>query len=353
MDLDLQRHPHRRRNLLTGEWVLVSPHRTSRPWQGQTEAPTAVAAPEYDPACYMCPGNTRASGERNPRYTSTFVFTNDFPALQPDTPRSSSVSEAMLLAHGETGECRVVCFSPRHDLTLSRMPATMLREVVDCWAAESRRLGAGGDIAYVEIFENRGAMMGASNPHPHGQIWATSFIPDQVAKEAAMQSAYIAAHGGDLLSDYAAVEERRDQRVIHDNGHFICVVPFWAVWPFETLLIARRDVGTLDELRDDERDALADILQRTTATYDRLFNAPFPYSMGFHERPPRAGDRFRLHAHFYPPLLRSATVRKHMVGFELLAMPQRDITPEQAAADLKRVTVTSAAEPPSTTTLTR
>jgi UDPglucose--hexose-1-phosphate uridylyltransferase len=336
MDLDLQRHPHRRRNLLTGEWVLVSPHRTERPWQGQVESAAPATVPAYDPKCYMCPGNERANGQRNPPYTSTFVFTNDFPALKPDTPRTAVRDDELLAAAGETGVCRVVCFSPRHDLTLARMPLRAIRDVVDCWAAESEALGANADVAYVQVFENRGAMMGASNPHPHGQIWATSFVPREIAREIAAQEQHQQAHGRGLLGAYIGLEEQREERLVYSNDAFVCVVPFWATWPFETLIVARSEVGTIGELDDAARRGLADVLQRTTSIYDRLFDSPFPYSMGFHQRPAGATGPFRLHAHFYPPLLRSAVVRKHMVGFELLAMPQRDITPEWAAGELRR-----------------
>jgi UDPglucose--hexose-1-phosphate uridylyltransferase len=285
----------------------------------------------------MCPGNRRANGEQNPHYASTFVFDNDFPALRPDLPGPSTApDEGLLIARAEHGICRVVCFSPRHDLTFARMTLGDIVHVVDCWAEQHRELASRPGISYVQIFENRGAMMGASNPHPHGQIWASSFVPDEIAQEEASQLAHAAQTGGDLLADYAALEEQLGQRVIFANTHFLCVVPYWATWPFETLVIARDAAGSIDDLAPGGREALAEMLHRITAMYDRLFETSFPYTMGFHMRPVQSRSAFRLHAHLYPPLLRSATIRKFMVGFELLAMPQRDVTPEDAAAVLRR-----------------
>lgn len=334
--------PHRRLNRLTGEWVLVSPHRTQRPWQGQVEETPGAERPAYDPACYLCPGNERAGGARTPTYTETFVFQNDYSALLPDTPASPDVSadpgEAPLLAtEAERGICRVVCFSPRHDLTLAGMELPALRGVVDTWAEQYAELGAIDWVRYVQIFENRGAMMGASNPHPHGQIWANERIPNEPAKELIQQRAYAKSRGGCLLCDYLALELERNERVVDQNDHFVALVPFWAVWPFETLVLPRSHRGALTDLASAERDGLADLLRRLTRRYDRLFEVSFPYSMGFHQRP-TDGDAYpewHLHAHFYPPLLRSATVRKFMVGYELLGQPQRDITPEAAAARLR------------------
>lgn len=340
----LSDHPHRRYNPLIDEWVLVSPHRTKRPWQGQVEPPPPEALPAYDPTCYLCPGNERAGGLRNPDYSGTFVFDNDFAALLADVPpgeysAGGEEGHPLLQARAERGICRVVCFSPRHDLTLAKLDLPTLRAVVDTWAEQTEELAARPDIAAVQVFENRGAMMGASNPHPHGQIWAIGSVPLQHARERASQAAYHARTGRTLLGDYLALELERGERLVCANDHFVALVPFWAVWPFETMLIARRPAGSLPELNSAERDGLADILKQLTSRYDALFQVSFPYSMGFHQRPCDGGadPGWHLHAHFYPPLLRSATVRKFMVGFELLGEPQRDITPEQAAERLRAV----------------
>jgi UDPglucose--hexose-1-phosphate uridylyltransferase len=326
-------HPHRRLNLLSGEWVLVSPHRTSRPWQGQHEPAAAAAVPAYDPACYMCPGNTRASGISNPKYERTFAFANDFAALEAHTPSASYKAGGLLRAHSESGICRVLCFSPRHDLTLSRLPIGDFRHVVDAWASQRAELAARPDIGYVQIFENRGAMMGASNPHPHGQIWANATIPNEVAREQTRQRLHYEQCGRDLLGDYLEIELDDGQRIVCHNDAFVALVPFWAMWPFETLILPRRRVATVDGLDQAERDGLAELLKRLLTRYDNLFDVSFSYSMGFHEAPAddAAHPDWRWHAHIYPPLLRSATVRKFMVGYELLAMPQRDTTPENAA----------------------
>ncbi|MBX0327992.1 UDP-glucose--hexose-1-phosphate uridylyltransferase [Oscillochloris sp. ZM17-4] len=335
-------HPHRRYNPLSDEWVLVSPHRTKRPWQGQVETPAIETRPPHDPQCYLCPGNERVGGVRNPDYAGTFVFDNDFAALLPDVPAGEYIAgrtgeQPLLRAYAEHGICRVVCFSPRHDLTLAMLDAATLRAVVDTWAEQTLDLGGRPEIGYVQVFENRGAMMGASNPHPHGQIWATGSIPLHVSRELGTQAAHFAATGRTLLGDYLELELGLGQRVVCANAHFVALVPFWAVWPFETLIISRRAVPDIPALDDAARDGLADILKQLTTRYDALFNVSFPYSMGFHQRPCDGVDHpeWHLHAHFYPPLLRSATVRKFMVGFELLGEPQRDITPEQAAERLR------------------
>lgn len=339
MDNNLKLHPHRRFNPLTGEWVLVSPHRTNRPWQGQIE--DAVLTPQlaHDPNCYLCPGTERAGGFRNPNYQQTFVFDNDFAALKAETPDFASDENNLLIAQSEAGKCRVVCFSPRHDLTMARMTVPDLRAVVDAWIEEFIALGNLPEINSVQIFENRGAMMGCSNPHPHGQIWANETLPNELNKELNAFQKYTAQHGSGLLADYLKLELSKAERVVCANEHFVIVVPFWAVWPFETLLISRRHVTGLNELNDAERTGLAEILQQITIRYDNLFRTSFPYTMGFHQRPTdgEAHSEFHLHAHFYPPLLRSATVRKFMVGYEMLGMPQRDITPEAAAERLREL----------------
>jgi UDPglucose--hexose-1-phosphate uridylyltransferase len=330
---DLKAHPHKRFNPLLREWVLVSPHRTQRPWQGHLETPASDQLDRYDPQCYLCPGNARAGGARNPPYTDTFVFDNDFAALKPDTPPGEFREKELLLAQSERGRCRVVCFSPRHDLTMARMSVADIQQVVDIWAAEFSTLSSQPNIQSVQVFENRGAMMGCSNPHPHGQIWANETIPNQLAKEMDSFDGYFEKHKSDLLEDYLSIELEKQERIVVANDHFVILVPFWAVWPFETLLLSRRRVCSLAELRQDERKALAEILQQMTIRYDNLFKTSFPYTMGFHQFPPKRANSsgFPLHAHFFPPLLRSATVKKFMVGFEMLAMPQRDITAETAA----------------------
>ncbi len=336
-NLELGEYPHRRYNPLTGEWVLVSPQRTQRPWLGAVEQTAADTPPQYEPSCYMCPGNPRADGARNPRYQSTFVFDNDYPALLNETRVTSVDEKGLLLAATEKGICRVVCFSPRHDMTISQMKISDIRGVVDVWVEEYERLGALPFINFVQIFENRGAMMGASNPHPHGQIWGSSSIPNEAAKEQQFQQQYRRARGSCLLCDYVTLERTQGERLLWENDSFTAVVPFWAVWPFETMVLSRRHVATIADLSSSERDYLAEILKRLTAAYDNLFQVPFPYSMGFHQRPTDSGshEEWHFHAHFYPPLLRSATVRKFMVGYEMLATPQRDITAESAAARLR------------------
>ena len=328
--------PHRRWNVLTGEWVLVSPHRTRRPWQGQEELLPGVTRPAYDATCYLCPGNARADGSHNPAYTSTFVFTNDFPALLPDAgvPPDGSPS-GLLRAEAVRGTSRVVCFSPRHDLSLGEMSPAEIRRVVDVWAEQAEELGR--DHAWVQLFENRGAVMGASNPHPHGQVWAMDVLPNEAAKEDRRQREHLAATGEPLLPGYLRDELARGERVVLETEHWVWLVPWWAVWPFETLLLPRRLVARIEALTEAERDDLAGVLKRALTRYDNLFQTTFPYSMGWHAAPYGDGDvaHWQLHAHFYPPLLRSATVKKFMVGFEMLGEAQRDLTPEAAAERLR------------------
>ncbi len=335
-----QKNPHRRFNPLKREWVLVSPNRTQRPWQGQMEKPVVAAALTYDPDCYLCPGNVRAGGTRTDKYTSTYVFENDYAALKLDAPRFSNDEEGkgILVAEGESGVCRVICFSPRHDLTLAKMAVPEIRAVVDVWAEQFKELGSRDDISYVQVFENRGAMMGASNPHPHGQIWASRSIPNEIVSELAGQKAYLKEHGCCLLCAYRELEVHLGERVVASNASFIAIVPYWAVWPFEVMILPLRHIADLEAMTDAERDDFAAMLQAVTSTYDRVFDTPFPYSMGLHPRPVDGEEHpeWHFHAHFYPPLLRSATIRKFMVGYELLGSPQRDITAESAAEVLRQ-----------------
>jgi UDPglucose--hexose-1-phosphate uridylyltransferase len=331
--------PHRRLNPLTGDWVLVSPHRLARPWQGEVAQTQTAARPSYDPSCYLCPGNERAGGARNPQYESTFIFDNDYPALLPQTPQVP-FADGPLRAQGEAGRCRVVCFSPRHDLDVAQMSPAQIRLVIDAWAAQYEELGALDYVNAVTIFENRGALMGASNPHPHCQIWAQSTVPNELRKETQMQAAYLQEHGRCLLCEYVAYEEGAKERVVYTNDGAIVLVPFWAVWPFEALVLPKRHAGSLQPLSGEERDAIAGALHELTSRYDRVFSTPFPYSMGFHQMPADGAqpyEQWHVHAHYYPPLLRSASVRKFMVGYEMLGQPQRDITPEQAAQRLRDV----------------
>lgn len=331
--------PHRRLNLLTREWVLVSPHRAKRPWLGQVEKTPAKSLPTYDPTCYLCPGNERAGGVGNPPYTDTFVFENDFAALLPESPSEPEAQTApLLLSEPERGICRVICFSPRHDLSLPEFDLPPIENVIQTWSEQTVDLGKRDSIHYVQVFENKGEVMGASNPHPHSQVWASGHIPNEPAKELAAQTAYFDQNQRPLLADYIAEEHKRKERILVSNDHFTALVPFWAIWPFEVLLSAHRPGLTrLTEMTSAEVSALAEILKVVTTRYDNLFEISFPYSMGFHQAPfdGQPHPEWILHAHFYPPLLRSATVRKFMVGYEMLAMPQRDITPETAAERLR------------------
>jgi UDPglucose--hexose-1-phosphate uridylyltransferase len=329
--------PHRRYNPLTGETVLVSPHRTKRPWQGKVEALPPNTMPRHDPSCYLCPGNTRAGGEVNPSYTDVFSFTNDFSALLTDVPTGSRNDGGLLVADAESGLCRVLCYSPEHNLTLARMSDPALTKVVDEWARQFQELGSRPDIGHVQIFENRGEIMGSSMPHPHGQIWAQRTVPDLPSREGERQGQWKKEKGTVLLLDYLALEQKENERILFENDTWVALVPFWAVWPFETMLLPKAHRRDLLELTAQERADLGNALGRMARRYDNLFQVSFPYTMGLHQRPTdgQAHDGWQLHAHFLPPLLRSATVRKFMVGYELLAQAQRDITAEQAAERLR------------------
>jgi UDPglucose--hexose-1-phosphate uridylyltransferase len=332
---DPSQHPHRRYNALTGEWLLVSPHRAKRPWKGkleETPPPTRLA---YDPTCYLCPGNRRAEGVVNPAYDSTFVFVNDFRALLDDTPAAADEGSPLLRSQAVRGTCRVICFSPRHDLTLPQMGLTEIRRVVDVWAEQTEELGR--SWRWVQVFENKGDLMGCSNPHPHGQAWAGEALPNEPAKEEASQRAYYQRHGSVLLLDYVRQELGRRDRIVDHNADWVVLVPFWAIWPYEVMVLPREQVLRLYDLTGSQRDSLAALMKRFLKAYDALFQCSFPYSMGWHGAPTDEGcyEHWQLHAHYYPPLLRSATVKKFMVGYEMLAEAQRDITSEQAAAALR------------------
>ncbi|MEM1219064.1 MAG: UDP-glucose--hexose-1-phosphate uridylyltransferase [Bacteroidota bacterium] len=334
--LDLTNDPHRRYNPLTGEWVLVSPHRTKRPWQGKSEPIANAKRSSYDPNCYLCPGNTRAGGQQNPNYTDTFIFTNDYAALLPQGS-SDTYTKGLLVAEGEQGICRVVCFSPDHSLILPDMDVKDIVKVVDLWQVEYLELGAKDFINYVQIFENKGAMMGCSNPHPHGQIWAQRSIPQEVQKRTTQQLQYWMNTGQSLLSDYVQQELEERERIVSENADFVALVPFWAVWPYEVMIIPKRHIQHIGQMTDVEKYNYASILKDLTQRYDRVFDTPFPYSSGIHQSPTDSQKHPEWHFHmtFYPPLLRSATVKKFMVGYEMFANPQRDITAEMAASTLR------------------
>lgn len=334
---DPTEHPHRRYNPLMDEWILISPHRTKRPWQGKQEKPASDDRPQYDPKCYLCPENTRANGETNPNYDSTFVFENDFAAVLPDTPEAPSSENSLFQSKSVQGTAHVLCFSPRHDLTLAEMPVEDIRTVINLWDEQTTELGQ--QYAWVQVFENRGAMMGSSNPHPHGQIWATDRPGNIPQTEDIQQKKYLAEHGTVMLVDYVQNEIDLQERIVVENDEWLVVVPYWAVWPFETILLPKQHIKRLPDLNNKQRDLLADILKRLLVRYDNLFEVSFPYSMGWHGAPYWDQDvsHWQLHAHFYPPLLRSATVKKFMVGYEMMAESQRDITAEQAAERLRNL----------------
>ncbi|RNL75554.1 UDP-glucose--hexose-1-phosphate uridylyltransferase [Sinomicrobium pectinilyticum] len=334
----LQNQSHKRFNILTGEWILVSPHRTKRPWQGQQEKQPGADRPSYDESCYLCPGNTRASGDVNPEYTDTYAFTNDFAALQKESD-PFVINDGLLRAESEQGTCRVICFSPDHSKSLADMETGDIVKVVTLWQEEYRHLGQQKDIRYVQIFENKGAVMGCSNPHPHGQIWAQSSIPNEVIKKDRSQKEYYQRNQKSLLSDYIIQEISNKERLVYENEHFVILIPFWAVWPFETMILPKKHQSHIGRLSGSEKTAYADAIRFITATYDKLFDCSFPYSAGIHQAPTDGKDYDHWHWHmsFYPPLLRSATVKKFMVGYEMFAMPQRDITAESAAQRLREL----------------
>ncbi|CNH28984.1 galactose-1-phosphate uridylyltransferase [Yersinia enterocolitica] len=343
-------HPHRRYNPLSDQWVLVSPHRAKRPWQGQQESPSTESLPAHDPDCFLCPGNTRVTGDVNPDYRSTYVFTNDFAALMPDTPDAPQSDDPLMRSQSARGTSRVICFSPDHSKTLPQLTLAALEDVIQTWQQQSAELGK--TSPWVQVFENKGAAMGCSNPHPHGQIWANSFLPNEAAREDRLQQQYFQQHQSPMLLDYAEREQRDGSRTVVETEHWLAVVPYWAAWPFETLLLPKAHVLRLEGLSDEQRHDLAIALKNLPSRYDNLFSCSFPYSMGWHGAPyniygtdkndhgaDKTADNthWQLHAHFYPPLLRSASVRKFMVGYEMLAETQRDLTAEQAAEHLRAV----------------
>lgn len=331
-------YPHRRYNCLTGEWILVSPHRTQRPWQGHVDKKQSSQLTQYDTDCYLCPGNKRAGNEHNPNYTGTFVFTNDFAALLPTTPHISN-DEPFFNSHTEQGICKVICFSPQHNLTIPQMEISAIEQVIQTWIREYTELSQLPYINYIQIFENKGSIMGCSNPHPHCQIWASQSVPVEPAKEQIQQLAYYNTHSSTLLHNYLAAELYKQERIVIESTHFVALVPFWAVWPFETMIVSKRAVQHITQLTHEEITNLAAIYKELTCRYDNIFQTSFPYSAGLHQAPCDGNkhDEWHMHMHFYPPLLRSAEIKKFMVGYEMLANPQRDITPEQAAQTLRSV----------------
>lgn len=330
-------HPHRRYNPLIDEWVLVSPHRTKRPWQGQNEKNNSEALPEYDANCYLCPGNVRSNGIKNPNYTDCFVFENDFAALLEEEVVCEPTLNPMFQLKPERGINKVVCFSPKHNLTIPEMEVADIEKVIETWKAQYIELGSKDFINHVQIFENKGAVMGCSNPHPHGQIWAQSSLPTQVEKTQKNLQKYYDTNKRSLLKDYLDAELKNKERVVSENEHFAVVVPFWATWPYETIIISKRHFGTIIAMNKEESKAFAEILKEITVKYDNLFETSFPYSSGIHQAPTDrvAHPEWHFHMHFYPPLLRSATVKKFMVGYEMMGEAQRDSSPEKSAAILR------------------
>lgn len=336
---DKREHSHTRFNILTGDWVLVSPHRMKRPWQGKVETLPEDNRPSYDPSCYLCPGNKRSDGSLNPQYKDAYAFVNDFSALLPDTPAGGDDINGLLISKSETGVCKVICFSPDHRLTLPLMDEVAIVQLIHLWKKEFTELSQNEQIRYIQIFENKGDVMGCSNPHPHGQIWASSSLPLELSKETTQQKNYYEQHGKSLLRAYLELELQQQERIVLENEHFVALVPYWAVWPFETMIISKRHIETILQFTTEEEVAFAEILKQLTAKYDNLFNVSFPYSAGMHQAPVNDGEHpeWHFHMHFYPPLLRSATVKKFMVGYEMLANPQRDITAEWAAERLREL----------------
>ena len=334
-------YPHRRKNILTGDWVLVSPHRTDRPWQGEISGGEDHSRPEYDPKCYLCPGNKRANGEVNPQYKDTFVFTNDFPALLENKENYSLNKNDILLAKSENGICKVINYSPRHDLTLAEMKEKAIEKVIETWRSEFKLLGSNKEIKNVQIFENKGVMMGNSNPHPHCQIWAQKSMPTEITKELRQFRKYFKKHNRSILQDYLKLELKLNERIVYQNESFVILIPYWAVWPYETLIISKRKIGNILQFREKEVKDFANALKIITTKYDNLFQTSFPYSCGMHQTPTdgKLYKEWHFHMHYYPPLLRSAKIKKFMVGYEMLAEPQRDITPEYSADVLKKLSV--------------
>lgn len=337
-DTDLQNYSHKRLNILTGEWVLVSPHRAKRPWQGQNETVSNEVRPKYDPSCYLCAGNMRINGEVNPKYEDVFVFTNDFAALQSDS-KTFTVNDGLLTAKSETGICKVICFSPDHSKSLADMEPEAIKKVVLAWQKEYKELGANPNINYVQIFENKGAVMGCSNPHPHGQIWSQSTLPNEVVKKDTQQLNYFQKNNRSLLGDYLAQEQKKQERIIFENDAFVVLVPFWAIWPFETMIVPKEHQSNILKMNAKQTFEFAEAISVITKTYDKIFNTSFPYSSGIHQAPTDGNNHTHWHWHmsFYPPLLRSATVKKFMVGYEMFGSPQRDITAESAVKIIKEL----------------
>ena len=334
---DIIEHPHRRLNILTGEWLLVSPHRSKRPWLGKVEAVPANNRPVYDPTCYLCPTNTRVDGSVNPDYKGPYSFINDHAAIIPTTPNGSVNINNLFQAKSQRGICKVICFSPKHNETLSELTVNEIKAVIDLWQLEFTALSKNEWIKYIQIFENKGEIMGCSNPHPHGQIWSSEDVPAELEKETKHQLAYYQQHQRSILADYLAAEIENKVRIVYSNEHFVILVPYWATWPFETMIISKRQVQHITQFNEEEKIAFADALKKLSNGYDALFQTSFPYSSGIHQAPVNDGEHieWHWHMHFYPPLLRSASVKKFMVGYEMLAGPQRDITPEWAAERLK------------------